>query len=458
MTRSMKVLLALTHAPMAAFLAGIVPISVGVLLGLEQHEAELLRGDLAVSDHITAAQWVWTACLVGFAAACCGGTLLTLWAQRQLRARVDDQLAFCEALVHGQPLPALRAPDGDGTLARMDRRLQQLGSALEQRDEMLRRDAQSERIHTRLARAMAMTDDEAEVLDLTSLALGAFLPDANAEVLIADSSMAHMSQVLERGQAPGCQVLSPSKCHAVRRGSAQVFDDSAALDACPKLRSRGRLSAACVPISVMGRAVGVLHVAGPHGQAPDAEVVSQLTFVADQLGTRMGMLQALSTSQLQADTDPLTGLLNRRSFEARATRMLQGEDCTVVMADLDHFKRLNDTFGHSAGDKALRVFSRLGRELLGPHGLVGRYGGEEFIFLFPAGQDQVRDWLEALREAMPGAIEAASAPVFTASFGMAEGPAHSDLDALVRVADQALYRAKEAGRDRIEGNRRKRAA
>lgn len=208
----------------------------------------------------------------------------------------------------------------------------------------------------------------------------------------------------------------------------------------------------------MGRAVGVLHVAGPVGEAPTTEVVTQLTFLADQLGTRMGMLQALTTSQLQADTDPLTGLLNRRSFEERAARYLQREDCTVVMADLDHFKLLNDTYGHSAGDKALRVFSRLARDLLGPHGLVGRYGGEEFILLFPADADQVRTWLEGLRAAMPGAIEAAAAPVFTASFGMADGHIGSDLDSLVRVADEALYRAKEAGRDRIEGNRRKRAA
>ena len=448
---SLRHLLGLTHLPMALFLAGIVPVSIVVFAGLESQKVALLAGSTSVPDHIAAAQLVWAVCLAGFLAACLAGTALTLWCHRRIQQRIGRQLAFCDALLEGRELPELSPRDRRGTFSRMDLRLVQMAAVLDQRNEALRRDAAAERSHTRLARAMAMTDSEDEAFDLTRLALQRLVPEAGAEVLLADSSMARMSRVLEHGCAPGCEVLSPSKCHAVRRGSPQVFSDSQELDACPRLRARGELGAACVPISVMGRSVGVLHVTTDKGRAPTDDTVARLTFLADQLGTRMGMLRALATTQLQADTDALTGLLNRRSFEGRARRYLEQEACTIVMADLDHFKRLNDTFGHHEGDKALRVFARLAREMLGPHGLVGRHGGEEFVFLFPEEPGRVRGRLEALRMAMPSAIEAAGAQVFTASFGMALGQAGRELAGLVTEADAALYRAKEAGRDRVEG-------
>jgi hypothetical protein len=220
---------------MGAFLAGIVPISVAVLMGLQAQEIHLISGELPVAEHIDTAQLVWTACLLGFAAACAGGTVLTVWAQRRLRARIDEQLAFCEALVRGDDLPQLPTPTGQGTLAKMDRRLQELATELKSRDEALRRDARSERVHTRLARAMAMTDDEDEVLVLTSMALGAFLPDADAEVLIADSSMAHMGRVLEQGQAPGCAVQSPgsaTRCDAAALRSSTTAARSMRAPSC----------------------------------------------------------------------------------------------------------------------------------------------------------------------------------------------------------------------------------
>src|SRR5262249_33299115 len=157
----------------------------------------------------------------------------------------------------------------------------------------------------------------------------------------------------------GCPVRSPYSCVAVRRGAPAVFDSSEALNACPKLRGResGACSAVCVPVGSMGRALGVLHMTGPEGNAPRAEVVDQLTTLATQAGSRIGTVRVFAKTQLQAGTDTLTGLPNRRSVQkllrsySKASRKF-----ALAFGDLDRFKLLNDKYGHDVGDRALRLF------------------------------------------------------------------------------------------------------
>jgi diguanylate cyclase (GGDEF)-like protein len=164
------------------------------------------------------------------------------------------------------------------------------------------------------------------------------------------------------------------------------------------------------------------------------------------------MLRALQTSQLQAETDGLTGLLNRRSLEARAATLLQPDNVvSVAMADLDHFKRLNDTYGHAAGDRALRLFAQVLRTTVRPGDIVARCGGEEFVILLPSCPltDAV-EVLERVRDALSRSTGRGDCPAFTASFGVATYPdfGHT-LAELLTVADTALYEAKSEGRDRI---------
>jgi two-component system, cell cycle response regulator len=162
--------------------------------------------------------------------------------------------------------------------------------------------------------------------------------------------------------------------------------------------------------------------------------------------------------QTQANRDALTGTWNRRMIleilhreAARAGR--EGTSLGVVMADLDHFKRLNDTLGHAAGDAALCEASRRMGTALRPYDALGRYGGEEFLMIVPACDlpgvlavaERVRHAIAEVPVETPSGMTAV-----TVSLGVATGEGASlDAVALIHTADEALYRAKRAGRDRV---------
>lgn len=154
-------------------------------------------------------------------------------------------------------------------------------------------------------------------------------------------------------------------------------------------------------------------------------------------------------ARLLADTDPLTGLLNRRAFLSRAIGREGGQ--TLLIADLDHFKQVNDTIGHDGGDEVLRVFARTLRQSVPPDALIARIGGEEFAVLTAANSAvPADDILARLRGGrMPFDVRV------TASIGSCTGPMlrEADWKALYTCADRALFEAKSAGRDRSRGHR-----
>lgn len=165
-----------------------------------------------------------------------------------------------------------------------------------------------------------------------------------------------------------------------------------------------------------------------------------------------------------SDRDPLTGLYNRSAFQEEAARLLTDElfrerSSALIMSDLDHFKRINDSFGHQCGDEVLRRVSRLYRASLRQEDIVSRYGGEEFIILAPGISAGVARGIaqrlgDAVRE-MRIVWEGSPVPV-TASFGVcALPPLGQDsftlrfLNEHVQIADLNLYRAKHGGRDQV---------
>jgi diguanylate cyclase (GGDEF)-like protein len=198
----------------------------------------------------------------------------------------------------------------------------------------------------------------------------------------------------------------------------------------------------------MGRSLGVLHTTGPEGSPLEAERIARLRSLAAQAGARIGTVRAFEKTQLQASTDGLTGLINRRTAETNLRELVKdGKLFAVVLADLDHFKQLNDTHGHEAGDRALRLFASVAKDALRDHDIVSRWGGEEFIIVLPElDRVQACTVIDRLRVSL-GRAHSGETPTFTASFGISDSNQSESIEELVAIADAGLYAAKAAGRD-----------
>jgi diguanylate cyclase (GGDEF)-like protein len=304
-----------------------------------------------------------------------------------------------------------------------------------------------------LQTALEMSRAEPSVFDIVAEALSQAAPDMRSELLLADSSKAHFRQVLvssAQADTMGCGVMSPDDCPAASRSRNMVFADSNALDACPNLRGR-HCSALCVPMSIGGKSIGVIHVTTDDGTPPSGTVEKDVEVVARRASERLAMLRAFEVSQTQANSDSLTGLMTRRSLET-VVRELHGTATSYAVAygDLDHFKILNDTFGHAAGDRALRTFSQVLRDSLRPDDIAGRYGGEEFVIILPeCPVAEAQQVLERVRERLAERIVVADLPPFTVSFGVASSDQAGTFDEVVALADAALLSAKAGGRDQV---------
>jgi len=170
------------------------------------------------------------------------------------------------------------------------------------------------------------------------------------------------------------------------------------------------------------------------------------------------LLETKKNLEIQSRTDPLTGVLNRRAILSQIENELcrakrDNAHISISMLDLDHFKKINDTFGHLAGDAVLRETMNRVEEAIRTYDAIGRFGGEEFIVVFPgAKQTDAFAIAERIRLKINGKnadVDGISIP-FTISQGLATCNGKSTVDELIAKADEALYRAKENGRNRVE--------
>jgi diguanylate cyclase (GGDEF)-like protein len=167
--------------------------------------------------------------------------------------------------------------------------------------------------------------------------------------------------------------------------------------------------------------------------------------------------RAVTVHKTAASVDPLSGMLNRRGFSEASARVIEREAAaerpvTVLIFDIDHFKSINDRFGHPAGDEILKLFSTVVVSNLRISDLSGRIGGEEFAALLACPLEEGVIVAERVREAFEASgITCEAGPVdTTVSIGVAGGPAGTELEVLLAAADTALYQAKRSGRNRVE--------
>jgi diguanylate cyclase (GGDEF)-like protein len=247
----------------------------------------------------------------------------------------------------------------------------------------------------------------------------------------------------------------PESCLSVRLG--REYEQGKALDPLLKCDLCGMAASeiVCTPSLVGGEVIGAVLVM--NDRPLDVEERHRISDSVSQAAPVLANLRNLAIAENRAATDALTGLPNARSCRDNLKRMVAHAGRTVsplsaVLFDLDHFKQINDRFGHGAGDDVLAAVGEILRSSLRASDFGGRYGGEEFLMLLPGtAQTGALEVADKLRRAIEQVEVSQPELHVTASFGIATYPLDAlDSDTLVRMADRALYTAKANGRNRVE--------
>lgn len=203
-------------------------------------------------------------------------------------------------------------------------------------------------------------------------------------------------------------------------------------------------------LNVGGETFGVLVVRFTRNPRPEI-----LSSCCNILATSIARTLEHERIQRLAETDPLTGLSNRRALtrslsKEHARTLRSSGELGLVMFDIDHFKKVNDTYGHAVGDKVLVAVAQATQEVLRPSDTVGRIGGEEFLIVTPdTNPENLKTVAERIRERIEQSCLTIIPGGVTVSLGIACGPSPNGPDRLIEIADSALYEAKRAGRNRI---------
>ena len=305
-----------------------------------------------------------------------------------------------------------------------------------------------------------------EACRIIARSIGELFPGLPAALYLANASGEDLQPVIAQGLlARSATPIVAADCWALRRGQAHVVNPDTGDLRCAHAADETARTV-CVPLMAQGTALGVLHVrdlstARKEGEE-DANSASQALAetVAEQAALSLANLKLREELHELSISDPLTSLYNRRFAQETLTREIhrahreQGS-IGIITFDIDFFKRVNDRFGHDAGDAVLKAIAAELQGSVRGGDIACRMGGEEFAIMMPGASLKVaRQRAEELRAAI-AALRVRHAqvdlPAVSLSCGVAAFPEHGvTADALLRASDQALYRAKEAGRNRVE--------
>lgn len=308
-----------------------------------------------------------------------------------------------------------------------------------------------------------------EAMDMTAHVLADLVPDLGGRcyVLRASQNLAETTARFGHEAIASADLLHPNDCWALRRGQPHRTHAHRGGVRCAHLEAIEGDTAdtrwsLCLPLMAQNTSLGLLNFSGERPLRDSDLMLIQA--VTEQLSLAIVNLQLRETLRVQSLRDPLTGLFNRRYLEENLQRELlrcqrRKLPLSVLMLDVDHFKRFNDQHGHAAGDALLARIGQLLLEVVRSEDIACRYGGEEFTIVLPeADIDTALKRAEQIRAAIAATTILHLRQTFgpaTCSIGLATSQGERETpQQLLQIADAALYRAKAEGRDRVvDGNR-----
>ena len=374
-----------------------------------------------------------------------------VWLYRGVLPRTRKYSAFAEKLAKDNFAGRLDTRGGD--------ELAVLGRTLDDMATRRRRERSYDLSQLGFAESMQLSENEAEAHRMLKRHLERSIENSHVVILNRNNSQNRLEPTTDIGVdsplALSLEHAVPRSCIAVRQARTyEGVEGEAALLQCSVCGDCAGRST-CTPLLVGGEVIGSVLVI--HQQTLNDSEGRRIRDSVVQAAPVLANLRNLGIAQTRAATDSLTGLPNRRSIDANLMRMvaLAGrsmEAIAVLMLDLDHFKQVNDRYGHGGGDEILAAVGAAIRATIRESDFAGRYGGEEFIVALPnTGLEGAVQVAEVLRRVISGISVTSVDQIVTVSVGVAVLPDHAgDAVGLVRSADRALYLAKSLGRDRVE--------
>ena len=403
------------------------------------------------------------------------GVLYFVLKRRILRpvSRLSDVVTRLADQDYDVDLSNFHNRDEIGDMAKAVRIFRENGLERRRLEEKLERDLKLKTVLSRMTHRMQACESKDEVADVVRLFLPAILPGCPGRLYLFEKTDNIMRQASEwLAPADSAARFGPMDCWALRRGTLHQHGADQPDMPCEHLRSAeggpesGResanaVSSVCVPLTAQREVIGLLYCEMPDEPAYRAHE-HYIVMLAENISLSLANMGLREELQEQAMADSLTGLANRRQLEQRLGALLGDSQHTdrrvsCIMMDVDHFKMLNDTYGHDKGDDVLREIARILQSHTREDGLAFRYGGEEFVILLPGVETEdallraeaIRSDIAAHRFHHDGIV----IDGVTASFGVSTSPDICPDTRLVPTADAALYESKANGRNRVTRGR-----